>query len=598
MKTIILFLLQSIPMIVLGQNLVQNGDFEKYKKCPRDITGKKLYLKEEVTLIKGTPDYFNGCSPILNGATNPFGYQISQSGTGHMGLYLTSDYKNECDAREYIQLKLTESLIAGHKYDLSFYLSLANESGYSTDQVGVVFSPYSLKKVGISKYIGHPHLNNKENNFLADTISWMPFSKTYNAKGGEEYLIIGNFQKCNYTSRKLIHPVDSAGTMDNMKRKYRKDLRKSFTHLQTEFDFVDASKLAYYFIDNVQLVSSPLNDSVQFVKSESRCFINADSLTRSNNIINDPSFDLNVKRTNEVWNSPTKGTPDFEHGHAGIYLYSGNDSNNREYIISKLDSAIHPCKKYYFKMKVKRSGGHQFAADRIGIAFSDSNFYQNNRSLLPLTPSYQTQKFEVIESSSEWIEFCDTIYPSNCGNYIVIGNFSDDESTFIFPISAASGESPYAHYLIDDLQLHYIETNANCDIVCQPELDSIPTNQNAPNTIPLDYVQMDTPTFYFATNQYLLTQLPSALVSDIIAYLKSDTNKAILIQGHSDSSGPENQNLTLSKLRAESIFNLLKDAGVSSSQMKLLYKGSTQPKTSNKTPQGRAQNRRVEILFR
>lgn len=597
MRTILSFFLFSIPMYIFGQNLVLNGDFEEFKRCPKKLTEKKIHLKGDFDIIKGSPDYFNTCSSILSGSVNPFGNQLSQNGNGHMGLILTSDFKNECAAREYIQLKLNTPLISGHKYDLSFYLNLANNSGYATDQVGAVFSDHSLKKEGISKYIGHPHLNNEENHFLKDTIAWIPITKTYNALGGEQYLIIGNFQKCNFTSRVLVNPVDSAGTMENMKKKYRKDLDNSFTHLKTGFDYVQPEKMAYYFIDNVQLTASPLNDSLRFIETDSKCNIDDSPFPNSPNIIKDPNFDLSANRTNDVWKAPTKGTPDFENGHAGIYLYSGNDSNNREYILSKLNNPISPCEKYYFKMSVKRSGNHQFAVDRLGVAFCDTNFHQDNRSLISIEPSFQTQRFEVIESASQWVNFCDTIYPNACGNYIVIGNFMDDESTFIYPILQSANGSPYAHYLIDNLQLRYVETVANCQDDCHTGEDSISNKISDSIALP-GSMDMPTQIIYFATNQYLLDSIPETVLSQILAYLEYSDERTILIQGHSDSSGPEDRNIVLSKRRAQSIYSLLHKSGVPKSHLKLEFVGSKQPKASNQTIKGKTQNRRVEILFK
>ena len=82
-------------------------------------------------------------------------------------------------------------MINGYKYDVSFFINLANTSGYYTDQVGIYFSNIDLsKKKTIKPYLGKQQINNTTNNFLNDTVNWTEISSTYNAKGNENYILI------------------------------------------------------------------------------------------------------------------------------------------------------------------------------------------------------------------------------------------------------------------------------------------------------------------------------------------------------------------------------------------------------------------------
>ncbi len=74
-----------------------------------------------------------------------------------------------------------------------------------------------------------------------------------------------------------------------------------------------------------------------------------------------------------------------------------------------------------------------------------------------------------------------------------------------------------------------------------------------------------------------------------------DTN--IEVQGHTDSIGKEDYNMTLSVKRATSVANYLKSKGISSSRITTKGFGKTAPKYSNDTEEGRSQNRRVEFLI-
>jgi outer membrane protein OmpA-like peptidoglycan-associated protein len=75
----------------------------------------------------------------------------------------------------------------------------------------------------------------------------------------------------------------------------------------------------------------------------------------------------------------------------------------------------------------------------------------------------------------------------------------------------------------------------------------------------------------------------------------SDTN--ILLEGHTDSTGSEEYNLDLSRLRAQSVSNELAGNAVNPSRFTIMGYGETQPIAENSTADGRALNRRVEVAI-
>lgn len=74
-----------------------------------------------------------------------------------------------------------------------------------------------------------------------------------------------------------------------------------------------------------------------------------------------------------------------------------------------------------------------------------------------------------------------------------------------------------------------------------------------------------------------------------------DTN--IELQGHTDNTGSEKYNQTLSEKRARSVDDYLVQKGIVSNRMTTKGFGETIPKYDNTTAEGRAQNRRVEFLI-
>ena len=71
---------------------------------------------------------------------------------------------------------------------------------------------------------------------------------------------------------------------------------------------------------------------------------------------------------------------------------------------------------------------------------------------------------------------------------------------------------------------------------------------------------------------------------------------AVLVVGHTDSSGDESYNQALSQKRAQSMADYLVAKGVSPDSLRVIGRGSKEPLVSNDTLEGRKQNRRVDVL--
>jgi len=84
-----------------------------------------------------------------------------------------------------------------------------------------------------------------------------------------------------------------------------------------------------------------------------------------------------------------------------------------------------------------------------------------------------------------------------------------------------------------------------------------------------------------------------ALVADA---LKDQPGRAILVEGHTDSQGTDPSNQELSQGRAQAVRDFLVSRGVPSDRIRAQGLGSTRPVADNQSPEGRATNRRVEIV--
>lgn len=94
--------------------------------------------------------------------------------------------------------------------------------------------------------------------------------------------------------------------------------------------------------------------------------------------------------------------------------------------------------------------------------------------------------------------------------------------------------------------------------------------------------------------------LSSGIQSDLNAVatnLQSYPDSTVQVIGHTDSTGEAGYNQNLSVQRANSVVNVLAGAGVSFTRLQGIGRGEDQPVASNLTEEGKAQNRRVEIVI-
>src|SRR5690606_13744997 len=87
------------------------------------------------------------------------------------------------------------------------------------------------------------------------------------------------------------------------------------------------------------------------------------------------------------------------------------------------------------------------------------------------------------------------------------------------------------------------------------------------------------------------------VLKEIANVLQENESVKVKIVGHTDSDGDDASNLALSKRRAESVKRtLVSKFGISESRMVIDGKGESEPVSPNNTPEGKANNRRVEFI--
>jgi hypothetical protein len=226
MKKILLLLFVFYSSILQAQNLVPNWSFEDYTTCPTAVdqadfaTGWSKYC---INIY--TPDYYNACSsPSTVGVPRSAAiYQPDHRNcSAYMGMITWYINPNE---REHVGTQLSQPLVIGQKYYLSFYT--VRWGGYfngeyldnPSNNIGLRLSTVAYNTSNPAPIDNFAHLRSVS--VITDTVNWVRISGSIVADSAYNYLILGNFyddantdtitQTCgtcwNYCSYYLIDDV-------------------------------------------------------------------------------------------------------------------------------------------------------------------------------------------------------------------------------------------------------------------------------------------------------------------------------------------------------------------------------------------------------
>ncbi len=193
--TCILFYLL-LPLLGKAQNLVPNGSFESYSSCPTNYSeiAKAIGWWQ---YHGGTSDYFNCTNIVVGTPINALGYQVAAQGVAYSGVI---SYNSSANYKEYIARAITP-LSIGKRYEVSISVSLANVSGYTTNDIGAWFydnGPTTTitgsTALSVVPQIAYPIR-------VTDTTNWVRLSATFIADSAYDNIVIGGFGSSTTTGQ-------------------------------------------------------------------------------------------------------------------------------------------------------------------------------------------------------------------------------------------------------------------------------------------------------------------------------------------------------------------------------------------------------------
>jgi outer membrane protein OmpA-like peptidoglycan-associated protein len=351
----ILFLVFT-TMGLYSQNLVMNPSFEEFNDCPTSIS-QLQNCKYWSTPNAATTDFFHSCSNTFSSTQpiNAIGVQKARTGNGYIGIIT---YQKNMAYTELAQCKLKEPLEANKYYKVSYYVSAAEATKYFSHAFGAYFS-----KDSVSQDFYHFQIENKRylikdmnTQIINSTDKWVLISGIYKAKGGEEYLTIGN-----------VYGYIWKGSLEKNKE------RKSYIR----------EKVSYYYIDDVSVTQAKSkrdrNFDSEVVTSENEIEVGKEFIiANTENLFHKNSSEmLNLMAIIKQAQQDTGFVPEvafleyfanFMRQNPSVEIevrvYSDSENNNQELATNRASQVV----KYLKKKKVKKK-----RMTAVGVLLNEEN---------------------------------------------------------------------------------------------------------------------------------------------------------------------------------------------------------------------------------
>lgn len=122
-------------------------------------------------------------------------------------------------------------------------------------------------------------------------------------------------------------------------------------------------------------------------------------------------------------------------------------------------------------------------------------------------------------------------------------------------------------------------------------LDLTKSNQDAA-------IQSVTRVVYFDYDSFVIRPEFQSVIESHAKYIRSDKNRKVSIEGHTDERGGREYNLALGQKRAEAVRKALTLLGVADAQLEAVSFGKEKPAVTGSTEAAMEKNRRAEISYR
>lgn len=254
-----------------------------------------------------------------------------------------------------------------------------------------------------------------------------------------------------------------------------------------------------------------------------------------------------------------------------------------EYLEAPLLAPLIKDREYLVEFYISRAERSLGSVKEFGVFFTDKKIWGRTTEYLSNKPQIIFTERKGYRNKKEWIKLSSIYTAEGNETFFILGHFIYDAS--------AKKRRVRCHYYVDDVSITLIKEKTDSTVNIEVK-DSIPKiySSKMGETVTLKNV-------FFTTNNSELLAESFKELDELVQFLNETINTTILISGHTDNTGNEDQNKTLSEARAQSVADYLVLKGINKSRINYIGHGSSNPVATNDTNEGKQQNRRVEFII-
>ena len=226
MKIIIVIIICAFSLTFQGRaqiNFVKNPSFEQYSLCPNYYDEAK-YCNFWISIDtawnppdwahckNGVPEYCNICATDYKVSVpyNTRFYHYPRTGDGMMQMQMYFNSADTAYSRDYLQQHFSQTLFAGHQYNVCFYAVLERASHVAVNNLGVYFDDGTIDTTRYPSWTQSQYAPQiVDTNIINDTLNWIKIEGTFFANGTEKFMTIGNFSNRSHTDTTIASPYST-----------------------------------------------------------------------------------------------------------------------------------------------------------------------------------------------------------------------------------------------------------------------------------------------------------------------------------------------------------------------------------------------------
>lgn len=277
--------------------------------------------------------------------------------------------------------------------------------------------------------------------------------------------------------------------------------------------------------------------------------------------------------------------PPYEgNNYAGIFTSVGEGKYHGEFIQGTLTSSLKKDKYYVVQFFYSLADKSSQSEVSLGACFSDKRVYLIDKFPKGYTYSIETNDTNKLKDKNNWNKVTKLYRANGTENFIIIGKIEQNTPS----ITTNNQEGYFAYYYIDNVSVVPFDTIIAKDSIKDTAVSIIPNKEIVLTNL------------YFGTGSSTIKNESYRELDNLFEQLKKiiSPTDTIVISGHTDDVGKEEDNLKLSENRAKAVAEYLIKKGLQKENIKFVGYGSSKPIADNETEQGREQNRRVELFIK